>query len=154
MNKAIFVFLCLLSFQGFAQKTPEKITRTAPFKVPLLNTTINNLKNKSFISADDAGRVLNLPLEVKDDKNNSYTIASYLIAYYRVSQILNEQTGKPEKVVNLASQRFTSTPLPGYFLNPLIGHFISGEEIMFVDIIVKDSKGRVMYAPDLKLTIK
>lgn len=154
MNKAIIVILCLLSFQGFAQKSPEKITRNAPFKVPLLYTTINNLKTKSVISADDAARVLNMPLVVKDDKNIVYTIASYLIAYYRVSEIIDEKTGKSEKVVNLVSQRFTSTPLPGLFLNPLIGYFRSGEDIMFVDIIVKDSKGRVMYAPDLKITIK
>ncbi|MEO5967770.1 MAG: hypothetical protein ABIP69_05885 [Ferruginibacter sp.] len=154
MNKAIFVFLCLLSFQGFSQKTPDKITKGTPFKVPLLYTTINNLNSKSFLSQDEAGKVLNMPLEVKDDKKGDYTIASYLIAYYKVSQKQDEVTGKAVKVVNLVSQRFTSTPIPGIFLNPLIGHFTSGEEIMFLDIIVKDSKGRVMYAPDLKLTIK
>ena len=154
MNKAIFVFLCLLSFEGFSQKSPEKVTKYAPFKVPLLYTTINNLKNKSVISGEEAGKVLNFPLEIVDDKKNNYSVASYIIAYYRISEKTDENTGKTEKVTNMVSQRFTTTPLPGYFLNPLIGYFKSGEDIIFLDIIVKDNKGRVMYAPDLKLTIK
>ncbi len=53
----------------------------------------------------------------------------------------------------LAGDILTAAVADKEFMKKVIQEELSkGEEIIFFDIIVKDEKGRVMYAPNLKFT--
>lgn len=105
------------------------------------------------MSAEEAEKVIALPLRIVDNKKTVYTVASYQFLYRRNVVTEDEQTGKITPTTSIASQRFTSTPLPEYWIKPIMGQLKPGEELWFFDIIVKDPNGKVSFAPDVKIKV-
>jgi len=114
---------------------------------------LGNYKDSVKLTADEAERILALPLRIVDDKRTVYTVASYQFLYRRNVYTEDEQTGNIVPATSLAAQRFVDTPLPEYWLKPMRGELKPGEVVQFFDIIVKDPNGKVAFAPDFKVTI-
>jgi len=95
-----------------------------------------------------------LPLSITDDKKNTYTISSYQVMYKRMAVTEDEVTGKVSPTTSNVAQLFRETPLPELWKNIMTEQLRPGEEIYFFDVIAKDTQGRLMFAPDLKLKIK
>jgi len=150
MKIASTILFCLISVCSFSQAKKTN----SPYKVPPLYTTINGLNHKAVITPAQANILITKLPVVKDDKNTEYSISSYIVAYYKVVNRVNEETGKVEKDKDLVSNRFFQSAPAEIFTAPLINNFQTGEEIFYTDIIVKDSKGRIMYAPDVRIFIK
>ena len=144
--RIIFAVLLLAAFgNGYAQtkKTPR----------PVLTTLIGQYKDSVQLSAEETEKVIVMPLRIVDDKKVVYTIASYQFLYRRNVVTEDEQTGKITPTTSIASQRFTSTPLPDYWIKPIKGQLKPGEVLWFFDIIVKDPNGKVSFAPDVKIKV-
>ncbi len=144
--RIIFAVLLLATFgNGYAQtkKTPR----------PVLTTLIGQYKDSVQLSAEETEKVIVMPLRIVDDKKVVYTIASYQFLYRRNVVTEDEQTGKITPTTSIASQRFTSTPLPDYWIKPIMGQLKAGEVLWFFDIIVKDPNGKVSFAPDVKIKV-
>ena len=54
----------------------------------------------------------------------------------------------------MVAQQFTDTPLSAVWINTIKDELHAGEELYFFDIIVKDSQGRLFFAPELKISVK
>ena len=146
-----FVIACLfLTIQTIAQKpvTPK------PIKQIKFKTTLGGYKNNDSIYKVVADSVIGMPLVIRDDKNKTYEVSSYEFLYRKFVTSEDETTGKPYRTSQVRSQLFKATPLKQTWLNFVREELKPGEELHFFAVIVKDGKGNVMYAPDLKITIK
>lgn len=138
---------CLFFTFGNAYAQTKKQPR------PVLTTLVGQYKDSVRMSAEEAEKVIALPLRIVDNKKTVYTVASYQFLYRRNVVTEDEQTGKITPTTSIASQRFTSTPLPEYWIKPIMGQLKPGEELWFFDIIVKDPNGKVSFAPDVKIKV-
>ena len=89
-----------------------------------------------------------------DAKNNVFTVTSYQFLYKKRVVTEDEKTGKVSPATSISSDRFTTSPLPPLWVKTVKERINTGEEIIFFDIIAKDSQDRIMYAPNLKLLVK
>lgn len=134
---------------AWAQKKIAK-----PYKPPVLTSKIGSFSGKAIVAKEEALQVIAYPLTITDANNATYTISSFQFLYRQITQTEDEKTGQVIPASSIAAERFRQTPLPALWINSIKEKLKSGEEICFLDIIVKDKEGRVMYAPDLTLKIK
>lgn len=149
--KYFFVLACIFfTTQNFAQKPkPVAVIKQIKFK-----TSLGGYKNNDSIYAVVADSVIGMPLVIRDDKNKTYEISSYEFLYRKYVTSEDEATGKAYRTSQVRSQLFKVTPLKQSWITFVREELKPGEELHFFAVIVKDGKGNVMYAPDLKLTIK
>ena len=153
----IFFLACsvFLTSGVFAQKSsPLKIQYYKKFKVPKLITSLGNFKDTMFVSPQVADSLLGISFKISDAKNTPYSISSYSFLYRKIVATEDEQTGKVSNTTSVKSSLFKASPLPQLWQNVIRENLRPGEELLFFDVIAKDEQGRVMYAPNLKLTIK
>lgn len=147
-HKILIAFFLFISQSIFAQ-----IKKSQPIKIkpPKLISTLGIFKDSVIIKTDQAKAILGTPILVKDDKNNVYKVVYYQFAYTRRAVTEDEKTGKLSPTTSLATDYFTSTPLPEKWVRIIKEDIKPGEQLFFCDIIVKDSSGRSFYAPNIKI---
>lgn len=155
----LFLIVCFtLSVKCFSQvKTNVKSESKKSIKIkpPHLTTSMGVLKDSlCTIPLDQAKALLGAPLKVIDDKNNLLTVTYYQFIYKSKAIVMDEVTGKYKQTSSIASDYFTSTPLPQKWIKIIREELIAGEEVYFFDIIAKDKDGHVFYAPNLKIITK
>lgn len=143
------IVLLMVSLSVSAQTKP-----VAKFKPPKLFTQIATFRDSVPVTVADAENLLNKPLKVFDGNKGVYTISSYIFIYKRLGVTEDEQTGKVSPTTNIVANTFTSTPLPQIWIDQVRDQVKAGDELHFVDVIAKDAKGQVMYAPNLKLIVR
>ncbi len=155
-----FRILVLFSFFAggatisYAQKSVSKVVKTsAKYKPPKLITLLSTYKDSTLVNAGEAEHILSMPLRVIDDKKNVYSISSYQFLYRKNVVTEDEETGKVSATTSLLSDRFRKSPLPENWVIKVAEQLKAKELLYFFDIIVKDNQGRIMYAPDFKITI-
>lgn len=150
-----FQKLVLLSLFMFAAVLSQAQTKpVAKFKPPKLFTQIGTFRDSIPVSVSDAENVMDKPLKVFDANKGVYTISSYIFIYKRKGVTEDEQTGKVSPTSNIIANLFKVTPLPQIWIDQVKDQVKAGDELHFVDVIAKDAKGQVMYAPNLKLIVK
>lgn len=141
--------LVMLSSLSFAQTKP-----VVKFKPPQLFTQIGTFRDSVPVTVADAEALLSKPLKVFDGKGGVYSISSYIFVYKRLGVTEDEETGKVSPTSNIIANTFKTTPLPPIWIEQVKEQVKAGDELHFVDVIAKDSKGQVMYAPNIKLIVK
>jgi hypothetical protein len=136
----LFLFVTCAS-AAFAQPAPK------------LMTMLGQYKDSVQLNKEGVAEIIHLPLRIIDNKKVVYSIAAYQVAYKRIAYYEDEKTGKVVQTSSLASQRFTETPISSTWSKIIKEDVQPGEEILFFDIIVKDPKGKVMFAPDFKIKV-
>lgn len=149
--KICSLLLICSSFFGSMQSLHAQ----SKFKPPVLLVSIGDNKDSvATVAGELAIQLIAKPLVVTDAKNGKYSITNYQCLYRRKGVTEDEETGKVSPVTSIVAQRFSTTPLPEVWIRTISEQLKPGEEILFFDIIVKDDKGRIMYAPNLKLSIQ
>ncbi len=151
---AVFaIFLLSLSSQNsIAQPAkPVKFTKYTP---PKLFTSIGVLKDSSTAPVDQVKALLAQKLTIKDAGGTAkYSIQSYHFVY-RKRIVSEDEAGNAVPGFSIsAKQMYNSDPLPATWVESMREQLLPGEELFFFDIIVKDEKGRIMYAPTLKIFV-
>ena len=152
----LHVLLCS-TLISLAQKKPVNkpdVAYSKKFKVPKLQTLLDIYKDSVSISTETAETIIALPLKIYDDKKNEYSISSYQFMYKRKVVTEDEKTGKAIATNSISADRFKISPLPELWVNLIRQDVKPGEEFYFFDVIAKDTQGRVMYAPNLKIMIR
>ena len=157
MNYIKFAFIILIAAAGLqvtAQKKPaSKGKAVTKFKAPKLQTFLGTYKDSAGVSAAEANNLIATPLKITDAKKNEYSISSYQFVYKKRGVTEDEKTEKISPVTTISADRFKVSPLPAVWVNTIQQQLKAGEEFFFFDVIAKDAQGRVMYAPNLKITI-
>ncbi len=150
-----FTLLLLSTVIVLAQK-PDKsaIPPGAKFKRPMVKSYLGKVNGKVTINPEEGRQLITQPIKILDDKNIVYTISSYQFVYKRIGVTEDEETGKASPQSDIASDRFTTTPLPDIWQKNIVEGLHSGEELYFFDIIVFDKQGRRFFAPEIKITIQ
>jgi hypothetical protein len=146
----VWAVVLVASLQLNAQTKPA----TIKFKAPQLYTQLGAYRDTVTIAVAEAESIIGQPLHIYDDKKGLYTVSSYQFLYRRRGVTENEETGKVSPMSSIISQLFKITPLPQSWIDNIREQVKSGEELFFFDVIAKDAKGRVLYAPNLKIMIK
>ncbi len=158
--KNILVLYCLLMAANFAiaqkpKPVAVKTTTVQKFKPPKLKSALGNRSDSILkVSVDEAVQLVTLPLIITDDKKTVYTISSYQCMYKRKGVTEDEQSGKVSPTTNVVADLFRTTPLPEIWKKIITEQLKAGEEIFFFDVVVKDTQGRLMFAPTLKLLVQ
>jgi hypothetical protein len=145
----------MISFSSIAQ-TPTKSASKSIQKIkpPKLYTSLGIFKDSMIAPVDQVKSLIGNPLIVKDSQNQTYTVTYYQVIYKRQAVTEDEKTGKISPIVYPVIQNFTQTPLPPLWIKILKDELLPKEELFFFDIIVRDMKGNVFYAPNLKIQTK
>ncbi len=125
-----------------------------PFKPPVVRTTLLKYADSAFVSAEEAAQLISFPIKVTDAKNTVYTLASYQFAYKRLIVSEDENTGKAYPSTDMILDRFKTSPLPANWQETIKSTLQKGELLYFFDVAVKDAKGRLFFAPELKIYIR
>ncbi len=149
----LFIFTCTGTALLAQKKTPVKTVKYAKFKPPKLITLLSSYRDSVKINTGEAEEIISMPLRIVDDKKNVYVISSYQFLYKKNVVTEDEETGKVSATTAIFSERFRTTPLPAPWITKVRENLKARETLYFFDIIVKDSQGRVMYAPDLKINL-
>ena len=152
--KSFFAVVCILATAVCLAQPPKRNTAPQRFKPPKLTCRLGNNMDSAIVTVDEAIQLAKLPLKITDNKNNSYTISSYQCMYTRKAVTEDEGTGKVTPTKSMVADLFKVTPLPDLWKNIISQQIQPGEELYFFDIIVKDAKGRLMFAPNLKIKVK
>ncbi|MGC4103676.1 hypothetical protein [Ferruginibacter sp.] len=158
--KNVFVCCCLLAVtvSVTAQNTRQVKPKEKPvqkFTPPKLKTALGKYSDSAVnVSADEALQLIELPLTITDDKKTAYAISSYQCLYKKRGVTEDEQTGKVSPVTSVVAQVFKTTPISEIWRKSITEQLKSGEEIFFFDVVVKDTQGHLMFAPNIKLVIK
>lgn len=148
----LLLSICFIVTSLFTQA--QRVKPIAKFKPPVLVTMIGNFKDTMQISKEDADALIAMPLKITDKKGVPYILSSYQFLYRKIVTTEDEQTGKPSNTTSVKSSLFTTSPVPPIWISAIRENIRSGEEFIFFDVIAKDAKGRVMFAPNIKLTVK
>jgi hypothetical protein len=125
------------------------------YKPPVVKTFLGKFSGTTATcTAAEGTQIVALPLTITDAQNNAYPVSSYQFAYKRIGVTEDEETGKTSPQSDMVADRFTVTPLPEIWKTNITEQLHTGEELYFFDIVVKDKKGRLFFAPDLKITIQ
>ena len=147
----LFAFSILLIANVNAQK-PKPLAK--PIKQIKFISSIGGYKNNDMLPLVIADSIIGLSLKITDEKNKVYEISSYEFLYRKIVTSENEDTGKSYKTTSVRTNLFKATPLTDKWLAFVREELKPGEELHFFAVIVKDGKGNVMYAPEIKLTLK
>ena len=161
--RLILTVVCTFSLSALFAQKPKPVTSkpaTAKpgsfqkFTPPKLTSMLGIRSDSVTVLLEEAVQLVKLPLKVTDDKKNVYTISSYQAMYKRKGVTEDEASGKVTPTVNPVIDNFKTTPLSPIWIKILTEQLRAGEELYFFDIVVKDSQGRLMFAPELKIKVK
>ncbi len=156
-NIVVLFSIFLFSTVVFAQKTKPTKARDEVVKKytpPKLVTFLGIRSDSSIVSVDEALQLIKQSLIITDDKKIGYTITSYQCMYKRKGVTEDEVSGKVSPTSSIVANLFKTTPLPELWRKIISEQLKRGEEIFFFDIVVKDAKGHLAFAPNLKLIIQ
>lgn len=158
MKKLILLsgsFICLLFF-AVPLHAQDKVTivKGPKFKPPVVQTSLGLHHNGDMVTADEAVRLVALPLEITDKSGVSYAVDTYRFLYRQKNYFRDEETGRPDSTFSIVADRFSATPLPEIWIDNIRARLQKGEQLYFFDIIVKDKQGRIFFAPEIKITVQ
>ena len=152
----LFVFFLLMTASSQTKKSTNKVTISSitKFKPPVVKTFLGRNEKVATVTVDEANQLVNLPLRITDDKNNTYPISTYQFMYKKKSIVEDEESGRKRVVFGTTADRFFANPLPKVWKDNISGGLQKDEELYFFDILVTDKQNRKFFAPDLKIIVK
>lgn len=152
--KTFLSIISLFTLVSVGAQTPKNSRQKNPAAVvtkPVFKTSLGNLSDTATIYVEELMQLLAVPLKVSDDKKNTYPIISYRLLYTKQGVTENEEMTKALPTSSKVSGYFTSTPLPGIWIDNIRQGLKPAEELFFFDIAVRDTKGKLWFVPNLKI---
>lgn len=92
---------------------------------------------------------------VIDSARQPYAIRSFRINYFSYDSYEDEQTGKIKTKRNLQSKEFQQTNMLSDLWRQFLFESLKPKDEILIDLIsVKDRKGNIFYAPDIKIVVQ
>ena len=155
-NKYIVLVLlmALTSVYSFGQQhkpVKQKPTAIQRFRAPKVKTFLGTYSDTVLIEVEGAKALIGQQLIINDNNKVNYTISSYHFLYKRRIGAEDEETGKTTPSTSIVAEVFKTTPLSAIWINTIRDELIKGEELFFFDVVVRDAKGHLFFAPNLKI---
>lgn len=153
-RKYRFLFAVLVTVLACLGSASAQVTRTKPFRPPVLHTSLHTYRDSGQVPYADMKRLAGMPLVVTDSANKKYRITSFQVMYRRLGVTEVEKTGKIMPSYTFSSARFSGNQLSDLWQKIIREECKPTEHIRFFDVIVKDESGRIMFANDLFLKLR
>ncbi len=153
-KRIVLFFVFAITMATAMAQPPKQGAKNTPvqkFKPPKLTSMLGTRSDSVMVSVDEGLHLIDLPLQITDDKKNVYTLSTYQFLYRRKGVTEDEETGKVSPITSVVAKQFNTTPLPASWATIVKEELQPGEELLFFDIVVKDAQGRLMFAPNIKL---
>lgn len=160
MNPVLKIALTCITLMALspvmAQKPANAAGRSTTVQKakPKFRSAIGSYADSVVITVAEAEKAVVSPISVKDEKNLSYPIISYQLAYKRLAAVEDEETKKVSPVTSLVAKQFNVTPVPESWSKYVLEQLKAGEELIFFDIVVKDAAGKLYFVPDIRIKTK
>lgn len=152
---AVILLQAVVMAQKPAKPTKPTTTAVVKYKLPSVKTFLGRFTGLvNNCSAEQTKELITQPLRIADDKNGEYKLSSYQFSYKRIGVTEDEETGKVSPQTDIVADRFTVTPLPEIWQSNIKESLHKGEELYFFDVIVFDKKGKLFFAPEIKIIIQ
>lgn len=154
-NISIAILINIIAVTGFAQSKAKEVqpAKKNLQKVKLISR-FASYKDSITLTVDQLKALISEPLTITDEKGNSLSVSSFEMAYKRIVMYQDETTGKKNTSIQMSSALFKSPTLSPNWIKIIKRDLMPSDELLFFDIIAKDKKGMVYYAPDIKIKTK
>ena len=103
------------------------------------------------ITAEAAADLFNRNLNVSDG-TNQYKLSSYRL-FYKQHTVTELEDGSVRPATANFTEIFLNYPVPEIWKESISEKLKRGDQLMLLEVIVKDKHGRPMYAPNVKISI-
>jgi hypothetical protein len=152
MRLTFNLLLCCFFAVNF-NASAQKAKTIKPKKPPVLRTYLGEFSGNISMPKTAVVSAIKLPLVIRDKNSKSYTLSSYQFIVKQFNQA-EQEDGKIIRDSLQSGNLLKTTPLPAPWQNRVSEDLRSGDEVKFVDVIVKDSTGQAFHASDLLIRIK
>jgi hypothetical protein len=126
-----------------------------PQATPIVYQSFWGPMKNGFVSLAQVKASSQSPIIIRDNSNGIYEVIGFRISYKFKGSIKDEQSGEIKPVNDLRVGDFSNTNvLPAPWFESIRDNAKEGDEILFSKIIFKNSSGKHLLAPDIKITIR
>lgn len=154
MKKSLILFsvilVSLISFASFSQskKKPEEVPVPIVFSSYWGPITTGNILAAQIIAIAPA--IIN----VKDNKGQLYQVTSFRINYSFKSSYKDEESGQTKTVKDLRVNDFSGiNVLTTAWIDSIKDNIKVGDQIIINKILFRNKEGKLMVAPDIRITV-
>lgn len=153
-NPIINLFLLLLLLQGFAFNSNAQKSPKPTLKPPLLQSFWGRTKGGELPLEFVLG-IIDSSVWVIDDKKVRYKISRFIFVHRSKDKYEDEKTGELKSRFNVNSVTVRNAEiLPVIWQKNLYESIKKEDEIIITDIYVRDKRGYLFAAPDIKIILK
>ena len=149
-NGLLFFLVFLMAFASFSQtkKKQEEIPVPIVFSSYWGPVTSGNILAAQIIAIAPA--VIN----VKDNKGQLYQVTNFRINYSFKSTYKDEETGQTKTIKDLRVNDFSNTnALTAAWIESIKDNIKPGDQIIINKILFRNKEGKLMVAPDIRITV-
>lgn len=151
MKKGLLFFLVsLIAFASFSQtkKKQEEVY------VPLVFTSYWGPITSGNILAAQIIAIAPAVINVKDNKGQLYQVTNFRINYSFKSSYKDEETGQTKTIKDLRVNDFSNTNvLTAEWIDSIKDNIKQGDQIIINKILFRNKEGKLMVAPDIRITV-
>lgn len=153
-NPVINLFLLLFFIQGFALNANAQQSPKPTLKPPVLQSFWGKTKGGELPLEFVLG-IIDSSVWVMDDKKVRYKISRFILVHRSKDKYEDEKTGELKSRFNVNSVTVRNAVLlPPIWQKNLYENIKKEDEIIITDIYVRDKRGNLFAAPDVKIILK
>jgi hypothetical protein len=146
------LFLLFSLFNSNAQVKPKTIIK--PETQPIIYQSYWGPVKSGIVSASQIKASAQAPILVRDNNKGVYEVIGFRISYVFKGSIKDEQSGEIKSVNDLRVSDFNNTNvLSAQWFESVRDNVKEGDQIIFSKIIFKNSSGKRLLAPEIRITV-
>lgn len=153
-NPVINLFLLLLFLQGLTFNSNAQQSTKPTLKPPVLQSFWGKTKGGELPLEFVLG-IIDSSVWVMDDKKIRYKISRFILVHRSKDKYEDEKTGELKTRYNVNSVTVRNAALlPAIWQKNLYETIKKDDEVIITDIYVRDKRGNLFAAPDVKIILK
>jgi hypothetical protein len=146
------LFLLFSLFNSYAQVKPKTIIK--PETQPIIYQSYWGPIKSGVVSASQIKASAQAPILVRDNNKGVHQVIGFRISYVFKGSTKDEQSGEIKSVNDLRVGDFNDTnTLSAPWFESIRDNVKEGDQIIFSKIIFKNSSGKRMLAPEIRITV-
>ena len=139
-------------FNSYTQIKPKTLIKIET--QPIVYQSYWGPVKSGVVSASQIKATAQAPILVRDNNKGVYEVIGFRISYVFKGSAKDEQSGEIKSVNDLRVSDFNNTStLPAQWFESIRDNVKEGDQIIFSKIIFKNSSGKRMLAPEIRITV-
>ena len=153
MKHTFFSLILFLSLANSNAQVKPKVLPTAETP-PLTYQSFWGPVKSGGVSASQIKATAQAPILVRDNNKAVYEVIGFRISYVFKASSKDEQSGEIKSINDLRVSDYNNTnTLPAPWFESIRDNVKEGDQIIFSKIIFKNSTGKRLLAPEIRITV-